>query len=59
MRVYIVLVIIEEEYCGKEIEKVFTNKEDAENYVKENQSTFIHWDGNKIEYYSIEEWEVE
>ena len=58
--VYIVFMITEYEYCGKEIVGVFSTLASAQDYInKKEQSTFQHWSGVKVEIYSIEEWEIE
>jgi hypothetical protein len=57
--VYVVTMIIEREYCGREIVGVFATRSLAENYIDtEGQGSFEHWSGSEIELYSIEEWEI-
>lgn len=61
MKVYVVLGIIEEEYCGTEIQGIFSTKVKAEKYVEKNQWQWQYWGDNDDEYrdaLSIEEWEI-
>ena len=59
MKVYIVTMITEHEYCGRENVGVFATRESAQAHIDaEGQQTFEHWSGAEIEIFSIEEWEI-
>lgn len=58
-KVYAVEVVVDEEYGGVEVKKVFAHRADAEQYVAENQRTMEVWFSEKpIKVYSIRELEV-
>ena len=60
MCVYIVKEIVEHEYMGSEIVKVFDDFDKAHEYQQKYQYTFTNWETKKEMYaFSIERWEVE
>lgn len=59
MKVYAVEAIVEEEYGGVEVVKVFAHRADAEGYVEEHQKMLDVWfSDDSIPMYSVREFEV-
>ena len=59
MKIYAVEAIVEEEYGGAEVVKVFAHRADAEGYVEEHQEMLDVWfSDDSIPMYSIREFEV-
>jgi len=59
MKVYTVEAMVEEEYGGVEVVKVFTHRADAEGYVEEHQEMLNVWfSDDLVPMYSIHELEV-
>ena len=58
MTIYLVMVMTEFEYGGREVEKAFYSEEKAKDYIKDKQRTIDNWYGED-ELYTIEEIEIE
>lgn len=58
MTVYAVMILVDDEYLGRDIHAIYAHEEDARAFVTANQETIEYWDGETT-LYTIEEYTLQ